>query len=311
MDYEFDRSVRAGGPAQSRDSIHLSFRSASRAGGASGASAYDYITRQREYDGEDRDPALYSESDHLPSWAEEDPREYWDAADLYERANGRLYVSADFALPRDLSVHDRIELARAFAHELTDREHLPYTLSIHAGRDQDGVEHNPHAHLMFSERQHDGMQRGRDQWFRRANTEHPDRGGAPKSRTFHGREWIEHARERWADLTNAKLEERGRAERVDHRSYVRQGVERAPGRHYGPSAPHVAGRRESNDRLADALSVRDDEKRIQDIDQEITRLHAARASIERDGLPENRRPEPRNYSHSSGPSRGDDHSWGR
>jgi hypothetical protein len=41
---------------------------------------------------------------------------------------------------------------------------------------------------------------------RRANNAAPERGGAPKSRTFHGREWMEHARERWADLTNATLE---------------------------------------------------------------------------------------------------------
>ena len=67
---------------------------------------------------------------------QDDPAAYWDAADLYERANGRLYVSADFALPRELSVEDQIELARAFAHELTDDEHLPYTLAIHAGRDR-------------------------------------------------------------------------------------------------------------------------------------------------------------------------------
>ena len=102
-------------------------------------------------------PLVYTESDHLPSWAEDDPREYWDAADLYERANGRLYVSADFALPRDLDPKDQADLAHAFAEELTADERLPYTLAIHAGRDADGHEHNPHAHLMISERQNDGI----------------------------------------------------------------------------------------------------------------------------------------------------------
>ena len=56
----------------------------------------------------------------------------------FERANGRLYVSADFALPRDLVAEDQVELAREFAQELTDEEHLPYTLAIHAGRDENG-----------------------------------------------------------------------------------------------------------------------------------------------------------------------------
>ena len=92
---------------------------------------------------------------------------------------------------------------------------------------------------MISERQNDGIERAREAWFRRANRAEPERGGAPKSRTFHGREWMEHARERWAALTNAKLERRGRDERVDHRSYERQGIDREPGHHYGPRLPHT------------------------------------------------------------------------
>ena len=196
---------------------------------------------QSSTDDPDRDEATYTESDHVPSWAHEAPDESWDAADVYERANGRLYVSADFALPRELNSDEQIALAREFAHELTDDEHLPYTLAVHAGHDDAGHEHNPHAHLMFSERRNDGIERSRDEWFRRANSEHPERGGAPKSRTFHGSDWIEHARERWATLTNETLERCGRSERVDHRSYERQGIDREPGEHYGPSAVMSSG----------------------------------------------------------------------
>lgn len=312
MEFEYERSLVEGGqPPNSGGSLHLSFRSGSRAGGASGGTAYDYITREREYDDEDRDPAIYAESDHMPSWAQEDPREYWEAADLYERANGRLYVSADFALPRELSADDQIDLARAFAHEMTDEERLPYTLAIHEGRDDEGNEHNPHAHLMFSERRNDGIERGPEEWFSRANSEDPEHGGAAKSRTFHGREWVEHARERWADLTNRKLEELGRSERVDHRSYERQGIDREPGRHYGPSAPYVSGRGGAHGRLEDALAVGDREKAVRDLDKEIARLEDARESIVRDGLPEDRQPEIREYPHSpGGGGRGSD-SWER
>ena len=103
MDDRYDPNIPSGGHARGGGgSFHLSFRSGSRGGGASGAAAFDYVTRNDKYDTEDRDPAIYTESDHMPSWAQDDPREYWDAADLYERANGRLYVSADFALPREL-----------------------------------------------------------------------------------------------------------------------------------------------------------------------------------------------------------------
>jgi hypothetical protein len=226
-----------------------------------------------------RDAAVRTESDHMPSWAQGDARDYWDAADLFERANGRFYLSADFALPRGLESEDQIALAHAFAEELTANERLPYTLAVHAGHDANGQEHNPHAHLMISERRNDGVERSREQWFRRANSAHPERGGAPKSRTFHGREWVEKARGRWADLTNATLERCGRAERVDHRSYERQGIEREPGEHFGPEAAHVVARGQGHDRLEAAATIADDQEALRAIEDEIARLEIAREGL--------------------------------
>ena len=90
-------------------SFHLSFRSGSRGGGASGAAAFDYVTRKRQVRRPgSRSGDLHRVRSHAVVGARTIPREYWDAADLYERANGRLYVSADFALPRDLGVEDQI-----------------------------------------------------------------------------------------------------------------------------------------------------------------------------------------------------------
>ena len=268
--FDQNRDVPAGGHARaSGGCYHLSFRSGSRGRGSCARAAHAYITRTDEYDGGDRDEAVYTESGHMPSWAEDDASVYWDSADLYERANGRLYLSADFALPVGLDGDDQSTLASAFAHELTDDEQLPYTLAIHSGRDADGHEHNPHAHLMISERQNDGIERDPDEWFRRANSSDPERGGAPKSRTFHGREWIEHARQRWADLTNQLLEARGRDERVDHRSYERQGIDREPGEHYGPAAAHMASRGLDHERLRDAAASLDVGDSLRSIDREI------------------------------------------
>jgi hypothetical protein len=285
---------------------HLSFRSGSRSGGVCARSAHAYVTRQDEYDDPDRDAVVYTESGHMPAWVDDASAAYWDAADLFERANGRLYVSADFALPRDLSQEDQIELAREFARELTDGERLPYTLAIHAGRDESGHEHNPHAHLMFSERRNDGVDRPREAWFRRANADHPERGGAPKSRTFHGRAWVDRARERWAEATNRMLERRGHTERVDHRSYERQGVDRQPGEHYGPAAAHLVGRGEDHDRIYRAGDVADSQRALTELDKEIGRLEAAKETILRDGLADDRQPERRDYSHSfGGGTRGD------
>ena len=313
---ERDPDVPGGGHARSSGGCyHLSFRSGSRASGSCASAAHAYITRSEEYDDPDRDAAIYVESDHMPEWAEEDEaREYWDAADVYERSNGRIYVSADFALPRDLDAEDHVELAHAFAQELTEREHLPYTLAIHAGQDTEGREHNPHAHLMISERQNDGIARTREQWFRRANGANPDRGGAPKSRTFHGREWMEHARERWATLTNEMLARRGRDERVDHRSYERQGINLEPGRHYGPAAAHMAARGLDHDRLEQASEHAQDRETSLAIDRQIEALEdggrgGGRGAMDHDGD----EPERSRHRSESGRGRGrdDDHYPGR
>jgi hypothetical protein len=255
---------------------HLSVRSGSRGTGSRAVSAYEYVTRSGEYDDPARDALVYTESDHMPAWAQDDARVYWDAADLYERANGRLYVSADFALPRDLETADQVALGHAFAQELTAGERLPYTLAIHAGLDADGQSHNPHAHVMISERQHDGHERSREQWFRRADAVHPERGGAPKTRSLHGRAWMEQARERWASLTNAALARVGHDVRVDHRSYERQGIDREPGQHFGPATAHMVHRAEAHDRLEGIAAAVTDQERLQAADHAMASLEAVR-----------------------------------
>jgi hypothetical protein len=262
-------------------SYHLSFRSGSRGSGSCAHASYEYITREGEYAEDDRDPVTYTESDHMPSWAEDDASEYWDAADLYERANGRLYVSADFALPRDLTLEDQVALAHEFAQQLTADQCLPYTLAIHAGRDANGQKHNPHAHLMISERKNNGIERSPEQWFCRANPTDPTKGGAEKSRTFHGREWMENARREWAELTNKTMARLGREERVDHRSYERQGIDHEAGEHYGPKAAHMVARGQGHDRLEGAATVVDEREQLQSVEHEIAALESTRAALVR------------------------------
>ena len=111
---------------------HLNTTVGSRAGGQSASAKDDYIEREGRYEG-DASELEHAESGHMPGWAEEDPHAYWEAADAHERANGRLFREVEFALPTELSGSERMEAAREFAHFLTDRERLPYTLAIHRG----------------------------------------------------------------------------------------------------------------------------------------------------------------------------------
>ncbi len=151
----------------------------------------------------------------MPEWAEDDPGKYWQAADEHERANGRLYSEIQFALPKELGEADRRELAGEFAERVCSRERLPYTLAIHRGGANG---ENPHAHLMFSERGHDGIERDAEQWFQRYNRQALEKGGARKSRAAKAGDWLEKTRKAWEQTANRALERAGRAERIDGRS---------------------------------------------------------------------------------------------
>ena len=197
---------------------HLTAKTGSRNGGQSAKAKADYIQREGRYS-RDREEVLHTQSGHLPEWAER-PADYWDGADLYERANGRLFKEIEFALPVELTLDQQRELVDEFARHLTEGERLPYTLAIHAGNGE-----NPHCHLMISERKNDGIERPADQWFKRYNGKQPERGGAQKSESLKPKAWLEQTREAWSHYANRALEQAGHEAHIDHRTLEAQGIE--------------------------------------------------------------------------------------
>ena len=175
----------------------------------------------------------------MPAWAAGHPRDYWAAADEYERKNGCVFKEIVTALPRTFTVAQRIAAMRAQAEKVTvfvDRDtgetvRLPYTFALHAGLNDEGSEHNPHGHLIVSERGLDGDERDAATWFRR-----PEAGGVRKTRMLMGKAWLGNLREWSAHYQNARLPP---DERVDHRSYAEQGVLRLPQIHLGPVSWHA------------------------------------------------------------------------
>ena len=193
--------------------FHLKASFGSRAGGQSALAKSQYIEREGRYE-KDGEELEHKENENMPEWAEDDAEKYWEAADEHERANGRLYSEVQFALPKELNEDERREAASSFAERLTGGERLPYTLAIHRGGTNG---ENPHAHLMFSERGNDGIERSGEQWFKRYNAKAPEKGGARKSRAAKAGDWLEKTRKAWEQTANRALERAGRAERIDGR----------------------------------------------------------------------------------------------
>jgi len=184
---------------------------------------------------------------NLPAWAGGDWETFWKASDRYERANGNVYREFEIALPRELSRAEQVALVERFVSQELGTVRA-YQWAIHTPPASDGQE-QPHAHVMFSDRQMDGIERGPERFFKRYNAKHPERGGCRKA-TYgankkEAAQVYEGIRARWADVQNLALERAGVEARVDHRSLAAQGIlDREPGVHRGPAVSGIEARGE-------------------------------------------------------------------
>ena len=235
-------------------SYHCTVKSDSRTSGAAHA---DYINREGKYRAIENDrekyqkyeDLVYKRSGNMPECAKEDPREFWKVADEFERANGRPYTEIEIALPNELTREQQIELVEELIKEQIGENHA-YSYAIHSKpATLEPGKKNTHAHIMFSERKLDGIERDRQQYFKRGNSKHPERGGNMKDREkWHPKEKPLEIAKDWAALENKYLERHGHEARVDHRSLEDQKIaaiergdvekakelNREPERHLGP-----------------------------------------------------------------------------
>jgi co-chaperonin GroES (HSP10) len=173
-----------------------------------------YIAGQGSY--AERDDVVFMIDVNMPSWAR-DGADFFDAADKMERANGRTYTEFEFAIPRGIT--DPVAYAREFASKTLGKNH-PYRLAVHDKLASDGGR-NVHAHLMFTERKLDGVERDLEHFFLRANAKYPDRGGAGKDRKWNDKKIVEDIRQEYSNFAKSHGVE------LDLRSNLVQGLDEA------------------------------------------------------------------------------------
>jgi hypothetical protein len=211
---------------------HLSVKAVSRSSGRSATAAAAYragvvIADARTGQVHDYTRKRGVLSSHIvlpgdaPKWAT-DRAALWNAAELAERRKDAC-VAREFeaALPAELSSIERERLVLDFAREIADAEGCAVDASLHAP-DRRGDNRNWHVHMLRTTRRvgADGL------------TDKLDTEKAGRNRKAD----LEAVRARWAELVNERLKENGVDARVDHRSLARQGIDRTPTEHLGPSA---------------------------------------------------------------------------
>lgn len=212
---------------------HLHTTIGKRQNGQSASAKVMYNSRTFKYK-QQKQKADHIASGNMPKWAEDDPLLYWKSADRYERANGKLYHQIEFSLPVEIDFQSKIKVSENFAKRVSEQINdidgkLPYHLVIH---DADG--HNPHCHLLLSERANDNIDRTEETWFKRFNPSDPSLGGAKKTRDLQPKQWLLNVREAWAEYANEALANNGYDIKIDHRSYAKQGINKIPSTHVGP-----------------------------------------------------------------------------
>jgi hypothetical protein len=237
---------------------HCSVKHGSKGNGASSAAKADYICREGKY--EYKPDLEHKESGNMPEWAQESPRVFWHVGDQCERANGRVYTEIEVALPREITPEQRRELVQNFIREQLHGH--PYTVAIHIPKATLDGGDQPHAHIIFSERKLDGIERNAEQFFKRANAKEPEKGGTAKDRTWNEREKVQQIRESWEQHYN-----RHSPEQVSCRSLKEQGIAREPERHLGPKMA-----RPDAPEAGKVMETRGDLKKLEEIEREMVKL---------------------------------------
>jgi hypothetical protein len=143
-----------------------------------------------------------------------DSETLWNAVETSEkRKDAQLAREIIVALQREFNLEEQREVLRDYVEENFVSKGMIVDFSIH-----DKGDGNPHAHIMLTMR------------------EVTPEGFGKKNREWNNRKNIVDWRESWADVNNRMFVRKGLDERIDHRSYKEQGLDREPMIHLGYEA---------------------------------------------------------------------------
>ena len=267
---------------------HLSIKIISRGKNKSAVAASAYRSGEKiknEYDGIVHDftrkgGIAYTEI-LLPQNA---PEEFsnrsvlWNSVEKIEKSkNSQLAREIEIALPKELDREKQIELVREYVKENFVKVGMCADIALHDKNDG-----NPHAHILLTMRPLNedttwGAKSKKEYILDENGEKVKLKNGNYKTRKINAVDWneqdkAEHWRKTWADITNKYLEENSIQEKVDHRSYERQGIEQIPTIHLGVSATQMEKKGITTDRGNINREIKHQNKILKEIARRIKAL---------------------------------------
>ena len=231
---------------------HLSVKVISRAAGRSAVAAAAYRAAERLHDERldrahdftNKSGVVHSEV-MLPEGANggwQDREQLWNDIEAVEkRKDAQFAREVEFAIPREMTQQQGIELARGFVQAEFVEAGMIADLNVHWDIGADGLA-KPHAHVMLTMREIVTDKDG-------------EAGFGAKVREWNRTELVEQWRERWADYVNSRLAELDIDARIDHRSLEAQGIGLEPQDKIGPAASRMGERGLESERIEDHRAV--------------------------------------------------------
>lgn len=234
---------------------HCSIKIISRGKGKSAVAAAAYRSGEKlinNYDGITHDYTRKSGIAHteilLPSHAPPDFQNrsaLWNSVEKIEKSkNSQLAREIELAIPKELPPEQQIELVREYVKDNFVSVGMCADIAIHDKKDG-----NPHAHIMLTMR----PLNENGEWGAKSKKEYiTDKNGERiklkngnfKTKKVDTVDWNEQSkaelwRSKWAELANKYLEQNSIADRIDHRSFERQGTDQIPTIHLGVAASQM------------------------------------------------------------------------
>ncbi|WP_454960572.1 MobQ family relaxase, partial [Filifactor alocis] len=178
----------------------------------------------------------------------------WNSVERIEKSkNSQLAREIEIALPKELDKEKQIEPVQEYVKENFVKVGMCADIALHDKNDG-----NPHAHILLTMRPLNEDKT----WGAKSKKEYIlDNNGEKiklkndnyKTKKIDTVDWneqdkAEQWRKAWADIANKYLEENSIQEKVDHRSYQRQGIEQIPTIHLGVSASQMEKKGIATDR---------------------------------------------------------------
>ena len=243
--------------------FHLSVTQVRRSAGQSAIASAAYRAGERlyserygEYSDYTRKGGVICSDILLPPQAPpeyQDRQTLWNAVEEVERhKDAQLAYSFDIALQNEFSLEENIALARQFLLEQFVSRGMVADFAVHQPDKEDGGIPNPHFHVLCPIRpiREDGKWGSKQRRVYRLDEDGNrilNSRGKPLFDAVPTTDWgspetLEYWRETWAKMCNAKFEEKGLSCRIDHRSYLRQGLDLLPTVHEGPAVRQMEAR---------------------------------------------------------------------